>query len=72
MRTNRDDVTRGAGECYRSHGMPGPCRTCGKRVAPLHIPAGEKGGYCPNCCPSCTVSPAIDVEALAGVVELVD
>jgi len=66
MKVNYDQVIRGAHDCFRSHGMPGPCRTCGKRVSPLHIPLHEKGGYCAAHCAACAEQPAIDEQALCN------
>jgi hypothetical protein len=68
MRTNRDDIIRGAAECTRA-AISAPCRICGARPAP-HLPKGERGAFCGRHCPACTVQPEIDFEAVALAAEL--
>jgi hypothetical protein len=49
-------------QCYQSDQAYAPCKTCGKRSSPVHMPDRVEGSpsgfwFCADCCPVCKPKP---------------
>ncbi len=39
--------------CIVAARMTAPCDRCGRPATPVHMPRGQRGVYCEDCCPVC-------------------
>jgi hypothetical protein len=66
MKRNRDEITRGPRQCWRTGNASAPCTICGAYSDPVHVPLDHSGFYCAKHCPNCELL-AIDYERVALV-----